>query len=179
MDETLIDAKQMAQEFWDWSGRAYNKSEVRDCLLDLQDSFDLNVNFLLLAVWAEQQAIAIDAELWRSIHVTTDQANETVKKIRQQRRQAKRLEPSKYQQLLKLELQGEQIIQKKSIHTLCQQGSINSIASNRERVKLNHNLNGYIVAADEVEHVSHDAETIGKRRSMIEDLGLLVQNLRF
>ncbi len=105
--------------FWDWSCVFYEAAQVKTLLLKLQDSYQLNVNYVLLALWAEQQGITMDAVVWKKVIREGLQASQAVAGLRNRRRQAKHLGmKEEYKKLLALELKGEKLLQQQAVKSL-------------------------------------------------------------
>lgn len=105
--------------FWDWSCVFYEAAQIKSLLLKLQDSYQLNVNYVLLALWAEEQGIAMDAVIWKKVIREGLQASQAVTGLRNRRRQAKHLGRSdEYKKLLALELKGEKLVQQQAVKSL-------------------------------------------------------------
>ena len=64
---TRVDA-----DFWNFSLRLYARPQVADLCLQLQDTYQLNVNLLLWCCWLEQQAISLTAERLQQAHLRVD-----------------------------------------------------------------------------------------------------------
>lgn len=105
--------------FWDWSCVFYEADQVKPLLLKLQDSYQLNVNYVLLALWAEEQGIAMDAVIWKKVIREGLQASQAVAGLRNRRRQAKHLgQKDEHKKLLALELKGEKLVQQQAVKSL-------------------------------------------------------------
>lgn len=105
--------------FWDWSCVFYEAAQVKSLLLKLQDSYQLNVNYVLLALWTEEQGIAMDAVVWKKVIREGLQASQAVASLRNRRRAAKHLgQIEEYKKLLALELKGEKLLQQQAVKSL-------------------------------------------------------------
>lgn len=105
--------------FWDWSCVFYEVTQAKPLLLKLQDSYQLNVNYVLLALWAEKRGIAMDAVIWKKVIRDGQQATQAVSGLRNRRRQAKHLgQKDEYKKLLAVELKGEKLVQQQAIKSL-------------------------------------------------------------
>lgn len=105
--------------FWDWSCVFYEAAKVKPLLLKLQDSYQLNVNYVLLALWTEQQGIAMDSVIWKKVIREGLQASQAVAGLRNRRRRAKHLgQKDEYKKLLSLELKGEKLLQQQAVKSL-------------------------------------------------------------
>ncbi|MCW8857043.1 MAG: TIGR02444 family protein [Kangiella sp.] len=105
--------------FWDWSCVFYEATQSKSLLLKLQDSYQLNVNYVLLALWAEEQGIAMDSVIWKKVMRDGLQAADAVSGLRNRRRKAKHLgQKDEYKKLLALELKGEKLVQQQAVKSL-------------------------------------------------------------
>ncbi|ACV27736.1 TIGR02444 family protein [Kangiella koreensis] len=111
--------KHHQDNFWDWSCVFYEASQVKPLLLKLQDSYQLNVNYVLLALWAEDQGIEMDKVVWKKVIRDGIQPSQAVSGLRHRRRKAKHLgQKAEYQKLLTLELKGEKLVQQQAVKSL-------------------------------------------------------------
>ncbi|NVK22865.1 MAG: TIGR02444 family protein [Kangiellaceae bacterium] len=115
--------KAQTEYFWQWSCDVYQYTQVRKLCLSLQDSYHLNVNYLLLAIWCQLKSVNLSIEDWRSIETAGENVNQVVETVRRKRKQLKAQPDNStpnqaYQKALQLELKGEQIIQKAAIQCL-------------------------------------------------------------
>ena len=59
-------------DFWNFSLRLYTQPQVADLCVQLQDTYQVNVNLLLWCCWLEQQAIDLTAERLQQAHWRVD-----------------------------------------------------------------------------------------------------------
>lgn len=114
----------ITDEFWQWSCAVYQNKEVAKICLAVQDTLDLNVNYLLLAIWTEIKTLEVSLDVWPLIHQESQQAEEAVGYIRNKRIGLKNTSPDAYQQALLIELKAEQQHQKQIIQTICKQNQL-------------------------------------------------------
>ena len=162
IEEKNTSAADWAEEFWDWTCAVYADGEVQTLCLAMQNRFNCNVNFLLLAIWLGERHYLISKTGWRMLMKRTERLRFGVRKVRQRRRKIKLSDRVKYQELLDLELKGENLVQAKAMETLL--GFNNSVL---EESTVEPNLIAYVRATNGGE----EAETEAKR------LGALVQKL--
>ncbi len=155
-------SEKMIEEFWQWSCHIYQNKEVANLCLAVQDTLDLNVNHLLLALWSQQKGLLIDESLWQNIEQESQQAMDAVLYIRQKRLQLKQKSPDAYQQALLIELKAEQQHQRQALQTICKQQSL-FIDKNQPLNNLSHYLQVKGISA-------RDQDTL-------QQLGQLVQNI--
>ncbi|AOE49006.1 TIGR02444 family protein [Kangiella sediminilitoris] len=162
LEERDISAADWADEFWDWTCTVYANGDVQTQCLAMQNRFNCNVNFLLLAIWLGQRNYLIPKTGWVLLIKRTEKLRAGVRKLRQKRRQLKLKDREKYEELLDLELKGENLVQAKALETL-----LECNPSILEEVTVEPNLISYVQATrsgDEVE-------------SAAKELGALVQKL--
>lgn len=148
--------------FWQWSCHIYQNQDVAKLCLAVQDTLGLNVNYMLLALWTEQQRIAVDLERWKLIESEALSALEAVNYIRQKRVALKTQSEDAYQQALLIELKAEQQHQKQAIQALYKQYQLVN-----EEVIAGKNLENYL-----------ELHQIGELdRKTVHQLGQLVQNI--
>jgi len=157
-----ISAADWAEDFWDWSCVVYSDEDVQTLCLAMQNVFNCNVNFLLLAIWLGQRKYLIPKTGWKVLIKRTEDLRSGVRRLRERRRKIKLSDRQKYQELLDLELKGERLVQDKSLSILL---SFNN--SVLEKATVEPNLISYVRATGG----SYDAENEAKT------LGVLVQNL--
>lgn len=140
--------QQAAEQFWSWSCQTYQFSAVRKLCLLLQDEYQLNVNFLLLAIWTEQQAIGLIAEDWQTISAECEPIELKIQQMRAKRRRLKSVSHQQYTKALELELKGEKFLQNqaiKSISALQNNKQIQHEAAKEIKIEaLSHNLQAYL-----------------------------------
>ncbi len=160
--ESPEDVSQWIDDFWQWSCHIYQNQEVAKLCLAVQDTLGLNVNYMLLALWAEQQNLGIDSSTWLQISEDAKAAQDAVLYIREKRLTLKGKSEEAYKQALLIELKAEQEHQKQAIQALSQQyGKKGFIESS------NQNLQQYL---ESNQISSQDQETV-------QQLGQLVQNV--
>lgn len=159
-DEELKAA--LIEEFWQWSCHVYQQKSVAELCLAVQNTLDLNVNYLLLAIWSEQKRLPIEQADWQSIHQYAQDAEDAVRYIRQKRMALKGENEETYQQALLIELKAEQQHQKQAIQAMFKE---NQWLSNLKSA--NNNLVHYL-----------NYRQIGEQdQDTILQLGQLVQNI--
>lgn len=149
--------------FWQWSCQVYQYSDVRKLCLELQDHYQLNVNYLLLSIWAEQQSIDLSPESWQKVRDKSENILNTIAIVRAKRLIYKEKDRILYEKLLEMELEGERLLQRSALITLSPFWQ-----SGLEKLKINHNLQVYV-------------ETVSNRPDALQEafkLGYLVQNLK-
>lgn len=151
-----------AEDFWDWACVVYSDENVQTLCLAMQNRFNCNVNFLLLAIWLGQRKFLIPKTGWGVLIKRTEKLRLGVRRLRDRRRKIKLSDREKYQELLDLELKGERLVQEKSLSILL---SFNNSVLEKETVEPN------LLSCVRALGGSRDAENEAKT------LGVLVQNL--
>ncbi|MBC3765943.1 TIGR02444 family protein [Neptunicella marina] len=105
-----------ASEFWQFSLDCYQQKQHQ--FLQLQDNFNLNVNLLLFAKFADKQNRLLTVTQWQQIIVSIEQSNQIIQQHRKTRRLARNNNSSLYKKLLEQELQLEQNQQQQIINTV-------------------------------------------------------------
>lgn len=164
LEEKNISAADWADEFWDWTCVVYADGEVQTLCLAMQNRFNCNVNFLLLAIWLGQRNYLISKTGWHLIGKRTEAIRAGVDKLRQRRRKIKLTDRKKYEELLQLELKGENLVQSKAVETLL--GFNNSIL---EKNTVEPNLIAYVRAMNGSEEAEQDAITLGALVQKLSD----------
>lgn len=164
LEERNISAADWADEFWDWTCIVYADGDVQTLCLAMQNRFNCNVNFLLLAIWLGQRNYLISKTGWRLIGKRTEAIRAGVDKLRQRRRKIKLADRQKYEELLQLELKGENLVQSKAVETLL--GFNNSTL---EKNTVEPNLIAYVRATNDSEEAEQDAITLGALVQKLSD----------
>ncbi|GAA0206006.1 hypothetical protein GCM10009123_11850 [Kangiella japonica] len=164
LEEKNISVADWADEFWDWTCIVYSDGEVQTLCLAMQNRFNCNVNFLLLAIWLGQRNYLITKTGWRLISKRTQAIREGVDKLRQRRRKIKLTDRQKYEELLQLELKGENLVQSRAVETLL--GFNNSIL---EKNTVEPNLIAYVRATNGSEEAEQDAIMLGALVQKLSD----------
>ncbi|MFC6438619.1 TIGR02444 family protein [Bowmanella sp. JS7-9] len=94
-----------ASDFWAFSLRVYPANKAS--LLQLQDEAGANVNVLLLAMWLNQQQLALTSGQWLVLLNQSKDAAQRVERLRAFRRQLTDKTSSAYQMALAAELDAE------------------------------------------------------------------------
>lgn len=162
LEKKDISAADWADEFWDWTCAVYADGEVQTLCLAMQNRFNCNVNFLLLAIWLGQRHYLIPKTGWSVLIKRTEKLRAGVRKVREKRRKIKLSDREKYEELLNLELKGENLVQAKAMETL-----LNFNNSILEKETVEPNLLSYVRATDG----GYEAESVA------QELGALVQKL--
>ncbi|WP_251358843.1 TIGR02444 family protein [Kangiella sp. TOML190] len=149
-------------QFWQWSCAVYQQKEVAELCLAVQNTLDLNVNYLLLAIWSQHKQLPITEAHWELIHANAQEAEDAVRYIRQKRMALKGENEQAYKQALLIELRAEQQHQKQAIQAMFKENQWLS-TKNTSNNNLVHYLN-YRQVSD------RDQDTILQ-------LGQLVQNI--
>ena len=140
--------KEVSEEFWQWSCRVYQYSSVRKLCLLLQDEHQLNVNFLLLAIWSGQQNIVLIIEDWQEISIKCEPIVLKIQQIRVQRRRLKSISSPQYQKALEIELKGEKFLQNQAVkYLLALQNNKKVRSKNKKKTNsevLSYNLQEYL-----------------------------------
>lgn len=157
-----MSATDWADEFWDWTCVVYADGDVQKLCLAMQDRFNCNVNFLLLGIWFGQRKHFMSKAAWSVLIKRTARLRTGVRKLREQRRKIKLADREKYEELLNLELKGENLVQAQAMDILL--SFDNSIL---EKNTVESNLIAYIRATGADDAAEKEAKA----------LGALVQNL--
>ncbi|WP_095497095.1 TIGR02444 family protein [Paraferrimonas haliotis] len=96
---------------WRQVERNYVQAECRNALLSLQDNYGVDVNLALLALYCDQQQLAISACCWPKLLATSAHWQQRLAPLRVIRRTAKHLTPQQYQRILAMELALERQLQ--------------------------------------------------------------------
>ena len=106
--------------FWQCACKRYQHTELRNCLLRLQDEYDCCVNALLLMCWLGEQGISIDKAFISKLNLCLEPLGDAINSLRNSRRA---LKPQShlldyYHKLtdIELDLEQQQIAQ---IYQLC------------------------------------------------------------
>ncbi|GGQ08393.1 TIGR02444 family protein [Shewanella litoralis] len=122
-------------------------SQNPNAYIQLQDSYHVNVNVLLLAQYLDQQAFLLSAEQWQSMLSVIEKWEDSVLvPYRQLRRIAKRhLAEDEYQKMLDVELIMERKSQQfllQKLHSIDEQPTSNS--TNTDSPSVSSNVNAYL-----------------------------------
>ena len=103
----------MSQAFWNWSLAAYDRTEVRDAALTLQDRHGLNVNICLWCCWLAQEGRDASSVLPDAIARLEPWSAEITQSIRNVRRRLKESRRGErlYKAVLACELDAEHVEQ--------------------------------------------------------------------
>lgn len=164
LEEKNISAADWADEFWDWTCVVYADGDVQTLCLAMQNRFNCNVNFLLLAIWLGQRNYLISKTGWGLIIKRTEAIRAGVDKLRQRRRKVKLTDRKKYEELLQLELKGENLVQTKAVEKLL--GFNNSIL---EKNTVEPNLIAYVRATNGSDEAEKDAIMLGALVQKLSD----------
>ncbi len=164
LEQKDISVADWADEFWDWTCAVYADGDVQTLCLAMQNRFNCNVNFLLLAIWLGQRHYLISKTGWSMLIKRTDRLREGVRKIRQRRRKVKLTDRKKYEELLDLELKGENLVQSKAMETLL--GFNNSIL---EENTVEPNLTNYVRATSSGDEAEKEAKALGALVQKLSD----------
>lgn len=164
LEQKDISAADWADEFWDWTCVVYADGEVQTLCLAMQNRFNCNVNFLLLAIWLGQRNYLIPKTGWSLLIKRTERLRAGVRQLRDRRRKVKLADREKYEELLNLELKGENLVQAKAMETLL--GFNNSIL---EKNTVEPNLIAYVRATNGGEDAEREAVTLGALVQKLSD----------
>ena len=156
LEQKDISAADWADEFWDWTCAVYADGEVQTLCLAMQNRFNCNVNFLLLAIWLGERRYLISKTGWSMLIKRTERLRKGVRRIRESRRKVKLTDREKYEELLNLELKGENLVQAKAMETLL--GFNNSVL---EENTVEPNLIAYVRATDGSDEAEKEARALG------------------
>jgi uncharacterized protein (TIGR02444 family) len=103
----------MSHAFWDWSLGVYDRAEVRETVLALQDRHGLNVNICLWCAWLASEGRSAEPLLAKAVETLSPWSSDITQPIRTVRRRLKASRPGErlYKSLLACELDAEQIEQ--------------------------------------------------------------------
>lgn len=152
-------------DFWQWSCHIYQNQDVAKICIAVQDTLGLNVNYMLMALWARQQKIAISMDLWKKIEQESASAVEAIGYIRQKRMGLKDNSEEIYQQALLIELKAEQEHQKQAIQTLYKEYQVvagDELAPKRAKKNLQHYLESNQVSVEHQETVQQLGQLVDK-----------------
>lgn len=157
----------ISEQFWQWSCAVYGYSEVRQQCLQLQNRFELNINYLLLALYLERKSIDLTENDWRKVISDGQKINAQVHKIRSKRLKFKGKDNNVYQDLLALELKGERIIQKTALksvnkHLVNKCKVLKKWTDALEKTETNRNLQVYIATCIDEKVLEIQANALAK-----------------
>lgn len=156
--------QQWTDELWQWSCHIYQNKEVAELCIAVQDTLGLNVNYMLMALWARQKNIPIGINQWELIQQDALPALDAVNYIRQKRVALKNKSEDAYQQALLIELKAEQQHQKQAIQSLFKQNQEVATIGDPEK-----NLQQYL----EVNDISaEDQATVQQLGQLVEKVSL-------
>lgn len=150
------------EDFWQWSCHIYQNQEVSKLCIAVQDTLGLNVNYMLMALWAAHKKLSISQANWQIIEQDSVSAVDAINYIRQKRLALKGKSEEAYQQALLIELKAEQQHQRQAVQSLYKQ-----FQGVSETTEAEQNLENYLLSHQISEP---DQETV-------QQLGLLVQNV--
>lgn len=157
-----LDSAELAENFWQWSCQVYQNKEVATICLSVQEKLGLNVNYLLLSLWAEAQQIRMNKDVWLAVISTAQEAEKAVHYIRNKRMTLKNTSPDAYQQALLIELKAEKEHQKQAIQALCNYARDHSLKAPKQT-----NLHDYL-----------DTQNIAtEHQQVVAELGELVKQV--
>ncbi|WP_376920746.1 TIGR02444 family protein [Agaribacter flavus] len=104
-----------AKAFWQYACEKYAQPEVKKACLFLQDSYQAQVNIVLLAMYMGSENSPLSGQHLLVLHKHVRHANETIVAHREARRSLKEQDDKKYQLALQQELRMEQALQKELI----------------------------------------------------------------
>jgi uncharacterized protein (TIGR02444 family) len=95
---------QCADRFWAFSCAYYDRKDIKEACLALQDQYQFNVNVLLLCCYIQTQDLALDAKHIEQCLVAIASTNDQLNELRKIRRKVKVHNNDAYQCLLDAEL---------------------------------------------------------------------------
>lgn len=106
-----------ADTFWQYSLQVYGNKKVADTALALQDSYQVNVNMLLLLCWCTDKGAVVTLNQWEVLKAAIVASDEKLQQHRKLRRQAKLTTPFNdqaythlKQQELALEMEQQEVL---------------------------------------------------------------------
>jgi hypothetical protein len=117
-----------------------------------------------LAIWLGQRNYLIPKTGWSLLIKRTERLRMGVRKLRERRRKVKLTDREKYEELLNLELKGENLVQAKAMETLL--GFNNSIL---EKNTVEPNLIAYVRATSGGEDAEREAVALGALVQKLSD----------
>lgn len=93
-----------ADKFWLWSIDVYQQAQVKQACLHLQDSYDCNVNLILLCMYLQSLNCRLSVQDCQILIKTIRPSEQNLKAHRRERRQIKSVDNVRYKRFLAQEL---------------------------------------------------------------------------
>ena len=107
-----------ADTFWQFSLEVYEREGVAEALIDLQDSYQANVNLCLLCAFVQRAGSLLERDQLEALVQSLESADARLIPLRSERRAIKQTQPQRYKALLSQELELERQQQQDLIDTL-------------------------------------------------------------